>query len=250
MRQIFIDDMEFKRIINPPKGNRSLQELTHPERLLSPNLKIHKYPEGYTLQQFDTVTPINCNILITNKEHDGIWLLDDSKNNRVIIPHKVLDEEELVDIQHNEPISAIYKTIIKALIGFNKTLNPGFYDYEGLLPLRLYYILKTYGLDVVNQDFPIYYNFYMGEFKDELNLFLLVEVEEPKDNVPPLLNYEYYNLIWYTRKDLKYSLTTSRDKRQLFCSRYEDDIRTTEEGITLLEKIFKTENIFGLLDIY
>ena len=248
MRELYMSELEFKRLVNPPKNIKGLTELKHPERLLSNDSRFYKYNEGYERYYFDSSSPIICNVILTNKEHDGMWLLN--KDGRLIIPGKIMDEEQLYEIEHNEPVTAIYETILKLLVDSNKMLNQNSIFGDFSIPSRISYILKAYRLDYISNNFPIYYNFYMGDFQNEIDLFVFMEVDQPESKVIPLSNYEYYDLVWYSRRDHQYNITTKKDRRSLFGNDYFVDVRREDAAIYLLDKIFNTENIFGKLDIY
>lgn len=72
MRELYMSELEFKRLVNPPKNTKGLTELKHPERLLSNDSKFYKYNEGYERLYFDSSSPIICSVILTNKEHDGL----------------------------------------------------------------------------------------------------------------------------------------------------------------------------------
>ena len=248
MRELYMSELEFRRLINPPLKVKGLSELKHPERLLSNDTKFYKFNEGYVRLPIDTFSPIKCNVLLTNKEHDGIWLLDN--DGEVIIPGKIIDEEQLYEIEHNEPITTIYETILKLLVDANGKLDIGSMFNDFSISYKIPHILNAYNLDYISNDFPIYYNFYMGDFQNEINLFIIMEVDQPGSEIVPLSNYECYNLIWYSRRDHQFNIKTKRDRRLLFGQMYSDDVRVRPDGIYLLDKIFNTENIFGKLNIY
>lgn len=161
-----------------------------------------------------------------------------------------MDEEQLYEIEHNEPVTAIYETILKLLVDSNKMLNQNSIFNDFSISSRIPYILRAYHLNYVSNNFPIYYNFYMGDFQNEIDLFVFIEVDQPETKVVPLSNYEYYNLVWYSRRDHHYNITTKKDRRSLFGNDYSIDVRREDAAIYLLDKIFNTENIFGKLDIY
>lgn len=249
MRKLFMDELDIKSLVNPVMKT-GIYDLRNPERLLSPNSKIYKYPESYVIQPFDTVSPLNCNLLLLDKNHDGIWLLINNESNSLTLPGGRMNEDSLYDIGHGEPVSAIYDCIIDYLIGTNPCIGDE-YDYITNLNDKLDMILKAYGLKNLNErKYSLAYSYYNKNQRDELNIYVILEVDNPSTTIEPLSCYEYYRMIWYTRKDHLYNKRTLKDRHSLFCSNYKYDIRTDSFGITILDNIFSNKKLFGNLDIY
>ena len=67
---------------------------------------------------------------------------------------------------------------------------------------------------------------------------------------PTLCNYINNQSVWYSRKDHLYNVKPKIDRRSLFSTPYENDVRVTPEGFSLLDKILSTESLFGKINIY
>lgn len=247
MRELYIDGFKVKRLINPPKRTRGILTLQHPERLLSPSSILYKYPADYFRQPFETTTPIRCNAVITNKEHDGLWLFNDVNNGSIKLFAKNMEEEDEDYIKHGEPISSIYRTILKFLYeSIGSEVDPYGRITDDALLLRLKSILGTYGLSLVSTEFPIYYSYFMEEYNDELNLYVIIEVNEP--GYPAHFSETNKRLaVWYSRYDHEQYMKYHYHPEYIYTG---DDIRENPRGLKILDKILTTESLFGKLNIY
>lgn len=249
MRELYLEEKEVKRLLNPPMRTRGLLSLNHPERLLSPSTKFYKYPEGYVRQPLDerlatfVVTPIKCNLILTDYYHTGFWLLG-GEMGKVSMLEKNMEEEELYEIEHGESISPVYRTILKLLIKANPAIDPLLYATDDALISRIGFFLKTYyRLEVLSANFPIYYSFYSKDYENELNLYVIIEVDKPAypNNE---FDHELECLTWYNRTDHQVYRKFHKTKVN------SPDIRTHPKGREKLDKILRTEELFGKLNIY
>ena len=246
MQKLYLEELEVKRLLNPRKSDKLIY-LAHPERLLAPDTLFYKYSEDYVRMPFSTVTPIICNAIVTNQNHDGIWLTNGTD---VTIPNAIMGEEMLEYIRRDQPVTAVYATIVDALSGHNNSFvnHPFIYDN---IPDKIIKILELTGFGNIKVVVSILYGIISP---NELNLFVLIEVDTPDTKIPPLMNYSTRDFIWYSRADhVMNSNSLKRDNPvQLFMNRRRGyDIRNDKHrGLELLDKVFNTEIIFGKLDIY
>lgn len=247
MRDIYVDKQELRLKYNPKESDKLL-EFTHPELLLNSGIKFHKYPEGYHNDDGTKISSIVCKLLLTNDAHDGIWLIKEDDKNKISIPGGHLGEAELFSISNGFPYTAIYETIIRELIEENPVLRGTHIDENSNMKSNLEFVLHQYGFDLTRSEFPFFYSY--EDFRGSFIIYMIKEVTVPSCVIPPFYHHEFRNMVWYSRKEHSINRKTSRDRRTLFDTDYDGDIRVLDRGISLLDKIFSTENIFGKINIY
>lgn len=249
MRDIYIDKKELKLKYRPMESDHLLY-FSHPELLLNSGTRFLKCQEGYDNSHDVTCSSIICKILLTNYEHDGIWLTVEPDKNKVSIPGGHLSEYELPFIMKDQPYTAIYETIVREMIEENIMLRDTTYcDGWGVLD-ALDFVIKRYGFNPVEQQpVPLLYSY--NDACNEFIIYLVKEVDNPDKHIPALRCYEYKNMVWYTRQDHRMNLKMPVDRRKtVFNTFYEKDVRVMNNGVSLLDRIFCTENVFGKLNIY
>jgi hypothetical protein len=267
MRKLFISENEFKMKVNPPRKSEYLEVLHSPGTLLSPTTKFLKLPDDYERTPFDSESPINCNLILTDENHDGLYLLVDEEASTIKLPGGVLREEQLDTIRRNEPVTAIFEVIVEEFGRLDPevlVLNEPFYESPGFnnkyfddVSSILTYIMKGYGWVDYMIHGIVLYNFYMSSIPkeddvvipNEVNLFTIISIKDYKGNIPALTEYRNNNLLWYSRRDHQYNMN-NKAGWDIFDSKYKDDIRTSYAGKILLDKILKTERLFGKSNIY
>ena len=252
MRDLYVDKQKLRLFYNPKESNK-MEIFYHPERMLSDKMKFHKYPEGYRNDYGSPISSVVCKILLTNREHDGIWLIAEDNKNKVSIPGGHVGEDVLSYISSSQPYTAIYKTIIRELIEENPVLS----DTQLIEPMSirstLEFVLDQYEFNILPSEFPLFYTY--DNYKGSFIIFMIEEVDKPSENTLPFENHCFRNMIWYSRKEHSINSKNNNDSKRyrmktIFNSPYADDIRTTKGGVLLLDKIFHTESIFGKLNIY
>lgn len=247
MRDLFVDKDKLRLVYNP-KESKKLEEFKHPEMMLSNKLQFHKYPEGYRNEYDSPLSSVVCKILLTNRNHDGIWLIAEDDKNKVSIPGGHVGEDALFYISCNKPYTAIYTTLVRELIEENP-ITRGIQLVEPIhVSSALEFVLNQYQFNLLTANFPMLYSY--DDYRGEFIIFVIKEVDNPSDTIPPFQYYGFQNMIWYSRKEHFMNSKTKTDRRTLFNTTYADDIRVTESGILLLDKIFSTESIFGKINIY
>lgn len=249
MRDIYIDKKELK-LKYRPKDTFHLLPFTHPELLFNSTTKFQKLPEGYLNSSNTDISSIVCKVLITNYEHDGIWLTKEDDKNKISIPGGHLSEIELRYIKDDQPYTAIHETMLREMVEENPALRDMIF-YEGSNTLEdLDFVIKEYGFTSSREGrpFPLMYSY--DDTRGSFIIYMIKEVDNPSYNVPPLSCEEMRNMVWYSRKDHSINKKTSLNRRSLFNSKYGNDTRVTEAGVSFLDRIFMTESIFGKLNIY
>lgn len=249
MRDIYIEKRELKLKYNP-KDTNQLLPFTHPELLLNSTIKFLKLPDDYINSMNTDISSIVCKVLITNYEHDGIWLTKEDDKNKVSIPGGHVSEYELLSIKEDKPYTAIYETLLRELVEENPMLRDMMF-YEGSNVMDdLDFVIKEYGFTSSkgSAQFPLMYSY--DDMRGSFIIYMVKEVDIPTYNVPPLFCEEMRNMIWYSRRDHNINKKTSMNRRNLFGSAYSNDTRLSTSGVAFLDRIFSTESIFGKLNIY
>ncbi len=275
MREIYFDRKEFEQKYRPDKNPiNGLCPLNHPELFITSKIHSRSYPEGFQSDVPELVS-FSCNLLLTNPSHDGIWLIKNDEKNEIDIPNGYITEEDWRYVNKNP-----YYVIISSLIRTLGTINPiyrntymtdpmvSFIDNPTLASLRdlLFYVLGQNRFEPTNPSAPMlfYYQYWLPnahlyEMKhlhshckrlQDFTIYIILEVKEPVDKISPFTNYSKDCYLWYSRADHKYNRMTEDNKRSAFKSTYKTDIRLTESGLDVLENIFRTETIFGKINIY
>lgn len=246
MRELYLDLLEAKTYLQATPTKIGLQPFLNLDLVLPTNGKYLKYPEGYERMPLDNVTPICCNLLITNRNHDGIWLYADWKKGTIDIPRKNMGERDLSNIEYGRPEYAIMNTVMD-VIDQNRDLNEVMMRHNLGIP----YILDGYGFEAVEMDFDhsFFYSFYT-ELENIYNIFYVIEVDKPMHMVPEISDFIFGDFIWYGKNDHVFN-KRYYNKMPVFDSHgCEFDVRIDDYGIALLDQIFHTEILFGKLDIY
>jgi hypothetical protein len=251
MKDIYIDRGEFERLFNPHHANQ-LQEvsLAQLSQFFNQPLNPHYYPSS---NQYSNPyqTPIIVKILLTDKYHDGIWLVTEKNKDKVSIPGGHVSDEEWA--YRTDPEDMIYRTLARELEeervpglpcgddAINKPLNP-YMDVANQL--------INYGFHIIGGDSKFYYSYYLPNNRGSFTIYILKEVDYPKDYIEPYTIYEHYQMVWYTRRDHTTNFYYRGSRKELFNSPYTDDIRLIDKGIDILNLIFQTDSIFGKMSIY
>lgn len=249
MRDIYIDKTELK-LKYRPKDYKYLLPFEHPELLLNSTTKFLKLPEGYINATNTDISSIVCKVLLTNHNHDGIWLTKEDDKNKVSIPGGHLSECELKYIKWDKPYTAIYETLLRELVEENPALRDMIF-YEGSNVMDdLNFVIQEYGFTSSKDmsSFPLMYSY--DNTRGSFIIYMIKEVNLPSYVVPPLACEEMRNMIWYSRRDHNINRKTSKNRREMFNSVYGNDTRITTAGVDFLDRIFSTESIFGKLNIY
>lgn len=247
MRDLFVDKDKLRLVYNPKESSK-LEEFNHPEMMLSNKLQFHKYPEGYRNEYGSPLSSVVCKLLLTNRNHDGIWLIAEDDKNKVSIPGGHVGEDALFYISGGQPYTAIYKTIIRELMEENPILRGTRLVESFSIKATIEYILNQYGFNLLPGEFPLYYSY--DNYKGSFIIYMIKETDIPSISISPFNYYGFRNMIWYSRKEHSINSKTKNDRRTLFETDYKDDVRITESGISLLNKVFSTESIFGKINIY
>ena len=244
MREIFLSK-NFIEQTNPSKKN-SLEKFSLINYILSPASEYRIFPEGY--RPDGTIIPLYCNLILTNKTFDGIWLISDDVDNSITIPGGRICEEELPLLKSGDSYVAIYKTINRRLCERNTAVS-AVANFNFPMEELMRYLVDSYGLTIDGgTNFPIAYHYKEGEM---FSIYLIKVVDEPTLSVPSFSNFmTNRGMIWYSRKEHYSNIRTPLNRASLFNSKYENDIRVSDAGVEILDSIFQTENLFGKLDIY
>lgn len=248
MREIGVRRKDFEMFSNPKKDGL-LHPMFHPEVTLSTKSEYRLYPENFLINDFsiDSI-PIYCYLVFTNKVHDGLWLIQ-LQDNSVELLGGALKETELEMIKNHEPVTAIYKSIIRDSLnqnGMDESIIPNIAYIESLK-----YMANMIGINELLSQPRLYYSYKPTDHNGKcvLRIFMVAECEKPEVSTIPLLDYRHRNLLWYSRESHFINKTTKTDRKNLFNS-FGNDIRTTKEGVNLLDTILSYENLFGKSDIY
>ena len=172
MREIFLGK-NFIEQTNPNKKTR-MEKFSLINYILSPSSNYRLFPEGY--KPDGTAVPICCNLLLTNKTFDGIWLVSDNADSSITIPGGRMCEEDLPLLKSGDSYVAIYKTINRRLRERNVLLD-SVVDFNFPMEDLMTYIIETYGLIIDNSiNFPISYHYREGE---EFSIYLIKIVDKP-----------------------------------------------------------------------
>lgn len=270
MKDIYLDRREFELKFNPKKPTSGLISLSHPELFITDKLNYHEYPKGFQ-DAVPSKVSMECNLILTNPAHDGIWLVADYDNDTLGIPSGHIDREWWEMYCTNHPYNIIYLTLIDAMV----RLNPLYRDSASHDPYMrltlstqqafpdirdiLHYVIGRSGFDIYRpcRDDLLFYQYWVKSLEyDEyvllrdMKMFVLKEVTIPEDRIPALQNFSNHNFIWYSRKDHYYNIRTKKNRASLFASTFKEDARVSDDGLSILDNIFQTESIFGKLDIY
>lgn len=277
MKELYLERREFELKVNPKKSTSGLFPLKHPELFINRNMRTHLFPKGFQSQTWDNVS-IECCILLTNPIHDGIWLLVDDENDTIRIPGGfVIGDDGIWDMfaRFDKPYHVIYRTLIERLAeGGPATFRDSWYLDPTMFPVMacdpkqpwtladiqdiLNYTITKFNLNIHDPAKPdeLFYQYKLTGSDNEtvtlqhIRIYLLKEVTLPIGPIVALTNYRNSNLIWYSRKDHYYNLREKTSRKGLFTSTYDVDIRTCDDGVCILDDIFRTEPVFGKLDIY
>ena len=271
-REIYLERKEFELKFQPRHPKAGLLPLEQPGLFISPDSKRHSYPVGHQ-DLIANQTSIECDLLVTNQFHDGIWLFVDNESDSIRFPGGCITEEDWMQVKKG-PYHVLYQCLIRSLIdihpiirqdAFSDPLMNSLGEYTRLPNLKdfLNYVISRHGFKFANPgDEPVFfYQYYLypnsditGTVRplDRVRIYALIEVNDPDTQLPALINYMdrrgYY--VWYSRRDHKLNRSCRTDRKSMFQSTYNQDIRTSESGVDILDNIFRTEPIFGKLDIY
>ena len=245
MRDLYLSKLNAKTYLQANPKDVGLKPFLNLDLALPSDGKYLKYPEDYQLMPGDNVTPICCNLLLTNETHDGIWLLSNWKKGIITIPSKNINEYHLLNLECGRPESAIINTITDVIVDTDDPLVSAIRYNDGPR-----YILRGYGFECKYPEELFYYNFYT-ELETKYNIFMVIESDRPSRPIPTLSDFNIDGFIWYSKNDHQINMKNYYNKNSLFDSRgYQYDVRTDDFGVALLDQIFRTENLFGKLDIY
>jgi hypothetical protein len=272
-KDIYLKRKVFEAKFNPSRNIERMNELHNPELFINPHTTAHYYTHGFKYNVPEKVC-IECSLVITNEEHDGVWLVMDDLSEKVDLPGGFVNEEDWRYASMN-PYYVIYNTIIRSMADANPMLRYSRdFDSYFMLPkiphmnqfrTLLGYVMDKYGLpiDTNVKDHLLFYIYRTrrvglptGMALDptddvpHLHVLVLVETPYPDYSIPPFSNYMSRYMVWYSRKEHRMVYNTSADRRALLCSPYDDDIRTEKQGLITLDAIFNNESQFGKLDIY
>lgn len=247
MRDIYVRKEELQLRYNP-KDINTLLEFKHPELILNSNTKLYKCPEGFHNEYNTELSSIVCKIILTNETHDGIWLIREPDKCKISIPGGHMGEDVLLGIKKGNIYTSIYETLIRELIEENPMLSGYFINEDSNIRTILRNVINQYGFSINDVEFPLYYSY--DEYRGEFIIYMIKETDNPDCSVVPFNYYGFRNMIWYSRKEHSINIKAHYNRESLFNSEFQNDIRITSAGMTLLDKIFSTKNIFGNLNIY
>ena len=248
MRDLFVDKQEL-HLLYKPKESRQLELFENPEFLFSGKMKFHKYPEGFSANYGSSISSVVCKLLLTNMNHDGIWLIAEDDKNKVSIPGGHIGEDVLYDIEHSYSYTVVYKTLIRELIEENPIIRGTGFDDEINVNAMFNFVLNRYGFNhILPTNSPLYYSY--DDYKGSFIIYMVKETDIPSVAVTPFTYRGFRNMIWYSRKEHSLNMKAKGDRRSLLGTDYDNDIRVVPRGLKILDRIFSTENIFGKLNIY
>ena len=197
IRDIYLDRDEFELKFHPkrPKNGR-LIELNHPEAFINDKVKRHSYPVNFQ-RNVPGMVSFECNLLLTNPAHDGIWLFMDNDNDRIMIPGGYIQEEDW-EYAHKNPYYVIYSTLVRTM----RDIHPLFRDTAAVDPILtfirnpslselkdlLVYVVRQNRFQINNPVKPhlFYYQYWLSKSDDRqyiplesMKIYLLLEISEP-----------------------------------------------------------------------
>lgn len=273
IREVYQDRKEFELKFMPERPKKpGLLSLENPERFITDHhIKRWGYSPGFQ-DSVPSKISFECNLLLTNPFHDGIWLYMDNEHRGIEIPGSCITEEDWEYVNTNP-----YYVIMEALIRTMRDLDESYRNQALIDPILsmmekpstlaeledlLHFVTGRVGFKVHNPEkHPLlYYQYWLYPSwskkpieLDRFKIYALLEVSEPKFQIPAFENYTSNGFLWYSRRDHKYnrSMSGGRNCRKVtFQSTYRSDIRISDSGVDILDNIFSTESIFGKLDIY
>jgi hypothetical protein len=274
MRDIYLKRKDFELKFSPGRATDVMTPLLNPELFINGKMVAHTYPEGFQMMVPEKVS-FECDLLLTNPTHDGIWLLENDETGTVSLPGGYIKEEDWIYASRN-PYYVIYSAIIHSLINAHPVLSKNsecnpltqISDSPTLAELFdiLEYVLGQYSLETSKDsgsDLLYYqYRFMRNVIPNNttiddisfdahpMRILIFKEVTNPDMDIPAFSNYEYNHMVWYSKREHRMNFRTSSDRWTLFQSRYQHDIRLDTNGIICLNSIFREENRFGKIDIY
>lgn len=253
MRDIYINRKELELKSNP-KCLPMMTPVLNPELFINPSMKVLRLPQSYSSSMDMGVSAIVCKLLLVNKYRDGIWLVMEDDKSKISIPGGHVSEYEW-NHYNRYPYNCIVDTIVREMVEEHPMLDITVIDTFSNSPEdALVKVISEYGF-TINQsvEFPLFYTYGSHDnvnYRD-LIIYLVKEVDFPnQQRIPDFSNYTVGRTVWYSRKEHSINKRYSRDRRGLYCSPYDNDIRIDDEGVELLDKIFSTEKLFGKIDIY
>lgn len=264
---IYMSRQEFLLKFHPktPK-NGGMLPLNHPELFITDKIQTHRYPENFQ-QQVPSQVSFRSELLITNEAHDGLWLFVDDENKRTSFLGGTITPEDW-EYSHKNPYYVMFSALIRNMIEahpickhsmgidpfLQMSVEPTLNEFTDIL----YYLLRQFDFEVItNKPMLNFYQYWLTpigyrekQCLDSMRLYTLVEVVHPASRIAALSDYRHREFVWYSRRDHRFNLGTKSSRASLFRSDYQNDLRTTDSGLDILNDIFRNESIFGKLNIY
>lgn len=242
MRDLHMDPLVLDQYIKHYTRNKNaIVPITHPEIIFHGNV-FYFHPAG---EESSWGISVIVKAILTNPGHTGIWLAIEPNKNKLSIPGGHIAEPDMAVDGYVGKIMdrALAREFYEELGG--TIYNDGMHNYHYMEALEyVTFILRMHEFNSTIYDRAVYVDY--PSVYNTCIFYKLIEVDEPNIATVSLNTYIHHDkFLWYSREDHWINHQTKLNRRNLFPYHFKDDIRLTEDGVQLLDKIFYNEELFG-----
>jgi hypothetical protein len=190
-----------------------------------------------------TFTPFNVNLILTDKGHTGIWLVDNCETNNIELPGGSINFQDY-DKYSDVPDLIMIESLLRQCYMSMFISGSDMYETTKYSPNRAHALcnmLIKKGFDIHSMKaLPVYYSYDIPEGQSNFTLFVCAEVAV---NNKEAMSYGPRDMIWLDKYNFRVSKSckTTHEIRKFFSTDIPEDVRTTDHGRSLIQVIFNTD---------